>query len=120
MPRCHHYFMIPQELYSFDDEEKNNNNKKDEKEIYMVVIMMHVTLLLVSLRLNYSPPSHSEIFFLYKCRVILTFTILQTPNKSRKKCMQRILTLFYYTNVLFFCITQTNVQNYSFQNLLCR
>jgi len=49
--------------YSFDDEEKNNNNKKDEKEIYMVVIMMHVTLLLVSLRLNYSPPSHSEIFF---------------------------------------------------------
>ena len=86
--------------YSFDDEEKNNN-KKDEKEIYMVVIMMHVTLLLVSLRLNYSPPSHSEIF-LYKCWVILTFTILQTPNKSRKKCMQRILTLFYYTNVLFF------------------
>ena len=49
--------------YSFDDEEKNNN-KKDEKEIYMVVIMMHVTLLLVSLRLNYSPPSHSEIFFI--------------------------------------------------------
>jgi hypothetical protein len=49
--------------YSFDDEEKNNNNKKDEKEIYMVVIMMHVTLLLVCLRLNYSPPSHSEIFF---------------------------------------------------------
>ena len=69
----------------------------------MVVIMMHVTLLLVSLRLNYSPPSHSEIFFLYKyAESSLHLLILQTPNKSRKKCMQRILTLFYYTNVLFF------------------
>jgi hypothetical protein len=65
MPRCHKYFMIPHK--NFDDDEKTRTTyKKDEKEIYMVVIMMHVTLLLVSLRLNYSPPSHSEIFFYIK------------------------------------------------------
>lgn len=73
----------------------------------MVVIMMHVTLLLVSLRLNYSPPSHSEIFFyiLSHPNIFLSF------QENVYKDFPTTTTVF----VFVFFATQTNVQNYSFQ-----
>jgi len=85
--------------YSFDDEEKNNN-KKDEKEIYMVVIMMHVTLLLVSLRLNYSPPSHSEIFFYINAESSLHLLYFRHPISRGKNVCKGF---WLYSTILMFC-----------------
>lgn len=99
MPRCHHYFMIPQELL-FWRWRKEQQQERRERNLHgcnndacnLIISIFKAKLL---------TPISFRNFFLYKCWVILTFTILQTPNKSRKKCMQRILTLFYY--ILMFC-----------------
>ena len=64
----------------YDSTTWRKQQQHERREIYMVVIMMHVTLLLVSLRLNYSPPSHSEIFFYIESSLLLQFF---TPNMSK-------------------------------------
>jgi len=81
----------------YDSTTWRKQQQHERREIYMVVIMMHVTLLLVSLRLNYSPPSHSEIFF-----------ILSHPyfyNSSHPICRRMYIriSLLYCFWVCFFC-----------------
>lgn len=118
MPRCHHYFMIPQELLFWRWRKEQQQQERRERNLHgcnndacnLIISIFKAKLLTpISFRNFFYINAESSLHLLYPRHPI-----------SRGKCMQRILTLFYYTNVLFFCITQTNVQNYSFQNLLCR
>lgn len=71
----------------------------------MVVIMMHVTLLLVSLRLNYSPPSHSEIFFYILSHPNNTFTTSPLPTSVEENVYKDFPTTTVFVFVFF--ATQT-------------